>query len=389
MPKLSSNSFVHFFLFNLAAIYVLSLSACSHQSAVKSSSASTILLANQVADWQLAHMSDFNYVRTFQDHTNENRGWVQAAFYIGLDRWAHTNGTAKQRQALVDKIKRNDAQLGEKAWHGDDQAIGFIYAQQSLRTKDLSTLLPTRNAFDHILNQRAHNSLEYIPDPTHQAEATCQKRWCWCDALFMAPPVWAAVGKATGEAKYFDYVDEEYSAAVDYLFDTQENLFFRDGRFLERRSPQGNKIFWSRGNGWVFAGLALLLEQMTQDDPRRAKYETLFIKMASSLVKLQGDHGFWPVSLLEGAHYPLAETSGTGFITFGLAWGVNHSLLKESDYRASINKGWQALSSSVDNTGKLGWVQQVGFAPDQVYPDDTQLYGVGAFLLAASEIVTF
>jgi hypothetical protein len=31
-------------------------------------------------------------------------------------------------------------------------------------------------------------------------------------------------------------------------------------------------------------------------------------------------------------------------------------------------------------------VQRVGAAPDQVGPDDTQLYGVGAFLLAASEV---
>jgi len=34
----------------------------------------------------------------------------------------------------------------------------------------------------------------------------------------------------------------------------------------------------------------------------------------------------------------------------------------------------------------LGWVQRVGAGPDQVNQDDTQLYGVGAFLLAASEV---
>jgi unsaturated rhamnogalacturonyl hydrolase len=31
-------------------------------------------------------------------------------------------------------------------------------------------------------------------------------------------------------------------------------------------------------------------------------------------------------------------------------------------------------------------VQQVGAAPDKVAPTDTQLYGVGAFLLAAPEV---
>jgi hypothetical protein len=40
----------------------------------------------------------------------------------------------------------------------------------------------------------------------------------------------------------------------------------------------------------------------------------------------------------------------------------------------------------VQPDGKLGWVQRIGAQPDQVGADDTQLYGVGAFLLAASEV---
>jgi unsaturated rhamnogalacturonyl hydrolase len=40
----------------------------------------------------------------------------------------------------------------------------------------------------------------------------------------------------------------------------------------------------------------------------------------------------------------------------------------------------------VQPDGKLGWVQQIGYAPDHVEAGDTQLYGVGAFLLAASEV---
>ena len=81
-----------------------------------------------------------------------------------------------------------------------------------------------------------------------------------------------------------------------------------------------------------------------------------------------------------------SETSGTGFFVYGLAWGIHHGILPAADYRPAVERGWQALAAAVARDGKLGWVQRVGAAPDQVSSDDTQLYGVGAFLLAASEV---
>jgi rhamnogalacturonyl hydrolase YesR len=106
--------------------------------------------------------------------------------------------------------------------------------------------------------------------------------------------------------------------------------------------------------------------------------------MAAKLLTLQGSRGYWPVSLLVPQDTP--ETSGTGFFVYGLAWGINHGLLPAAEYRPALERGWQALTAAVAPDGKLGWVQRVGAAPDQVSQEDTQLYGVGAFLLAASEI---
>lgn len=83
----------------------------------------------------------------------------------------------------------------------------------------------------------------------------------------------------------------------------------------------------------------------------------------------------------------MRETSGTAFITFGLARGVNEGLLPAVHYGPLVERGWQALVDVVDADGRLGWVQQVGNAPEEVRATDTQLYGTGAFLLAASEIL--
>lgn len=360
------------------------LGGCAAQNYPDKTNVSSV--ANRAADWQLAHMESFDYVRTFRDHTENPHGWVQGAFFVGLNRWAEQSQNADYLQALIAKGEANKWKLGDKSWHADDQVIGFIYAAAAARTNNLALIASTQKIFNDILADRATYSLEYQPDPTGQGEATCQRRWCWCDALFMAPPVWAAVGKLTGDPAYLDYVDEEYQATIDYLFDQEEHLFYRDGRFFERRSKNDKKVFWSRGNGWVFAGLPLLIEQIPAQDPRKQKYENLFKTMAASLLALQQPNGFWPSSLLDKDEFNVPETSGTGFMTFGLAWGINNGLLARADYLPAVTLGWNGLASAVDEQGKLGWVQQVGASPEKILPDDTQLYGVGALLLAASEV---
>jgi rhamnogalacturonyl hydrolase YesR len=67
---------------------------------------------------------------------------------------------------------------------------------------------------------------------------------------------------------------------------------------------------------------------------------------------------------------------------------VRHKLLDQEEYAPSIERGWQALARAVAKDGKLGWVQQVSDRPDAVAETDSQFYGVGAFLLAASALAS-
>ena len=202
--------------------------------------------------------------------------------------------------------------------------------------------------------------------------------------MFMAPPVWFELSRLTGDPRYAAHADKEFWAASELLYDQQAHLYYRDSRFLDRRDAEGRKIFWSRGNGWTYAGVAKVIDSLPTSDPRRAKYVDRYRQMSAAIVRLQRTDGYWPVSLLDSSGPP--ETSGTGFFVFGLAWGVNNGLLEDAAYGPAVGRGWAAMERAVDPDGKLGWVQQVGYAPDQVQADDTQLYGVGAYLLAASQV---
>ncbi|MDB5458200.1 MAG: glucuronyl hydrolase [Caulobacter sp.] len=346
--------------------------------------AEVLPLARQVADWQLAHMGGFDYVGTFKDNTAKPRGWIQGAFFLGLTAFADRTGEPRYAQAILDHGRAQAWRLGDRPMHADDHVIGQTWLWADGRTRDPATIAPLKARFDAILANPPHADLAFADLPGG-GEPACQTRWCWSDALFMAPATWTGLSRATGDPRYAAYGDREFWAATDYLYDPADHLFYRDSRFFERRDAQGRKIFWSRGNGWVYGGLVNILKSLPADHPSRPRYVAMFRQMSAKLVTLQKADGYWPASLLAPEHSP-PETSGTGFFVYGLAYGLNSGLLDNATYRPAVDRGWAALAAAVHPDGKLGWVQQVGYAPDQVAYADTQLYGVGAFLLAASEL---
>jgi rhamnogalacturonyl hydrolase YesR len=108
--------------------------------------------------------------------------------------------------------------------------------------------------------------------------------------------------------------------------------------------------------------------------------------MAAAIQACQQPDGFWRASLLDPASFPAKETSGTGFYTFALAWGINQGLLDRPTYGPAVLAGWRALTESVQSDGKLIHVQPVGADPKKFDENATEPYGVGAFLLAGREI---
>jgi rhamnogalacturonyl hydrolase YesR len=344
-----------------------------------------------VADWQLAHMELDQFapfVPSFQDRSLEKRGWIQGAFFKGLADWAGATDNDEYFEWLRRFATEQEFRFEDRLYHADDHVVGQYYLTLYNKYKDPEMLAPMRKVFDQVIANPSKVSLDFGPKGTEEGYShACLKRWCWADALFMAPPVLTELSAVTGDSKYLDFSDSEFWITTDYLFDKSESLFFRDSRFFEKREETGEKIFWSRGNGWVFTGIADVLDALPADHPSRARYTALYKDMAAKLITLQTDEGFWPVSLAAGEHYPVKETSGTAFFVAGLAWGVENGLLDEATYLPHIKRGWTGLNQSVTADGMIGSVQQVGFAPDKVSPNETQFYGAGAFLLAGANVL--
>ena len=212
--------------------------------------------------------------------------------------------------------------------------------------------------------------------------------WFYCDSLYVAPPTLAMLGRATKERKYFEYLHRMYWDVVGHLYDEDAGLFYRDKDYFHATSGNGRKVFWSRGNGWVIAGIPRILEYLPKDDAYRSRYLQLFRRMASSISAAQGPDGLWRTNLADPDDYPDPETSGTAFFCYALGWGVNTGVLDKDVYAPVVYRAWEALVRNVDSDGELFYAQKPHKAPVSVPKrwKYTYEYALGALLLAGSEV---
>jgi unsaturated rhamnogalacturonyl hydrolase len=318
----------------------------------------------KVANWELARSQPYF-----------NQDWTYAALYTGFLAASVATGNNAYSDTMLAMSNKFDWKLGPRVEHADDQCIGQTYLALYSQSRDPNPkmIAPLRAQFDSIL------ALPVAPDD--------KRPWWWCDALFMAPPVWTGLAHATGERKYLDFVNREWWRTSARLYDPEQHLFYRDASFLSLREANGKKVFWSRGNGWVMAGLVRVMETMPANDPDRTRYLEQFKEMSAAILTLQGNDGLWRSGLLDPASYALPELSGSSFFTYAMAWGVNSGILDRKTYEPAVARAWKGALQHVYEDGRLGSIQQVGAGPAHFKPTSSYVYGVGAFLLAGSEVI--
>lgn len=355
----------------LAAIAVLADTARAAAPPPAPTPARVLSAMERVADWQLANPA-----------STDPTDWTQAAGYAGMMALAGVSESPRFRDAMVRMGEANRWQLGPRPYHADDHAVGQTYAELYQQRREPVMIAALQERFDWILAHAKDDDLEF--DVAKNPDRL--DRWSWCDALFMAPPAWLKLWQVTGTTAYQDFAVRKWWVTSDYLYDKKEHLYYRDSSQFVKREANGKKVFWSRGNGWVMAGLARVLDVLPADHPSRDRFVRQYREMAKRIAGLQQSDGLWRSSLLDPKGYPLKESSGSSFYCYALAWGVNRGLLERSRYEPKVRKAWQALTDCVDADGKLTHVQPVGYDPRKFDPASTAPYGVGAFLLAGSEV---
>jgi len=353
------------------------------------------VLADKVRDYSNKQMND----PTRYD-------WVMGTYYTGLvAMYESTSDEGYLNQCLEWGKLCNWVipEKTEKEWDSEFYSLvcGQIWYACYRATHDESILAPT---FDYLENPNRPNP---ISAPTDWYLENCGLRFV--DGLFNSPPMFAMLYQLTGEEKYVRWMDSCFWDTSEPIYDADEGLFYRDvtyrkgyhnnledasnpasdrteGSLVKQTSRNGKKVFWSRGNGWVFGGLARILTYLPKDHPSYERYKALYVSMASVLKTCQQADGFWRPNLADPLDYNMKESSGTAFFTYGIAWGINNGILSSENYLQVVRKGWSSLVSVVSDKGKVLWGQRPGSEPAPVVQEDSTPYVAGLFLLAASEV---
>ena len=321
----------------------------------------------QVADWELARSQPYF-----------DSIWTWSALYVGLLAATRATGDPKYRDAVQAYSASREWKLRQQPAgrlpNADDQSLGQAYIGLYELENDPRRIAPTRAALDGL-----------AADPDADVPSGKNIPWWWCDALFMAPPLWTRMTAATDDKKYLAYMHREWWKTSELLYNTTDHLYARDATYLDKTEVNGQKMYWSRGNGWVMAGLVQVLQSMPVDDPLRPKYVAQLKEMSEKIASLQGKDGLWRAGLLDPDTYVLPEDSGSAFFVYAMAWGENEGILDKS-YRKVVAKGWAGLLSHIYADGRLGCIQQTGAEPAFFRPTASYNYGVGAFLLAGEQV---
>jgi unsaturated rhamnogalacturonyl hydrolase len=222
--------------------------------------------------------------------------------------------------------------------------------------------------------------------------------WTWIDAIQMAMPIYAGLGKITGDTTYYHYMWDSYMYTRNTLgvvgtYNPKDSLWWRDANYNRTVvDPYGKPIYWSRGNGWVYAALVRVLNTIPKTEAHYQQYLNDYLAMSGAILRWQREDGFWNPSMVSPNYYGGKETTGTGLFVYGMAWGINQGLLSRSKYLDAVQKGWSALSrDAIHPNGFLGWVQGTGASPADSQPlgyniiPNFEDFGAGCVLLAAAE----
>ncbi|VGO12530.1 Unsaturated rhamnogalacturonyl hydrolase YteR [Pontiella desulfatans] len=313
----------------------------------------------------------------------DDAAWSSATYYTGNQRFHEITTNAAYLVRAVDWATANGWLRSEKSRYNgdvvknDEDADNHCCGQTYI---DLYRLDPQSIRIADIV--RLENYIVSQPDTDY---------WSWIDAFYMQAPTLAKLSTLTTNPAYSDKLWAMYNdtRTTQSLFDATEGLWYRDSKYIypAETTSGGNKVFWARGNGWMMAGLCRVIDALPADAPHRNDYIAMVQTMAAKLAQLQQPDGFWRSSLYEPTQFDMPETSGTSFYTYAMAWCMNNGYLDRDTYLPIVAKAWNGLvAESVHPDGFLGYVQLVAAAPGASYYNDTKAYGVGAFLLAASEL---
>ncbi len=324
--------------------------------------------------------------------------WDTATYYIGCMDAYYLTGIEKYRDYATTWAKRNN-------WKGHTSTDKASWSNGNVYHADNQTCFQVYIDLYNLDKKKDNEKIARTLEVTNEQIATGKADfWTWCDALHMAMPVYSKLYSLTGDEKYIDFMYRAFIWSKQRMYDgegginyegTPANLFFRDPGYIKSK-VNGEKNIWARGVGWVMAAFARVFEDIPENWEHYDEIKKTYLEMAEACIKCAREDNegriFWTQSML--ANFPTSdtnpygyETSGTGFITYSLYYGINAGLLDKATYLPYAEGGLKYLTEvAIHPDGFVGYTQHIGSAATKATNTESNFnFGVGATLYALCE----
>lgn len=365
---------------------------------------------------------------SFWERGAYNTGNMEAYALTGIEEYRDYSIKWASANRWMGNYNQGDKNRWTWGYTGDQNGTGALFGDWQTCFHTYADLYVFDEVKDPSKIARAREVMEY------QMSKQEDGFWWWADGLYMVMPAMVKLHNITGNDLYLDKLYEYFKFARELMYDgpggiptsaegyttsatlksgaqysdpaTYTGLFYRDANYVYplyaiTDGDQQLKNFWARGNGWVFAALAKVLQDTPDDWEYRQEFMDAFVGMAKALKACQkfdnDGNGFWTQSVLAHNYScsndnPMGyETSGTAFFTYGFLWGMNAGILDKAEYHDTAIAGWNYLAKvALHDNGRLGYVQPVGArAGSAATYNNTQDFAVGAALLAGCELARY
>jgi unsaturated rhamnogalacturonyl hydrolase len=231
----------------------------------------------------------------------------------------------------------------------------------------------------------------------------------WLDGAYMGEPFRAAYASTFGVAAEFDDIAKQLLLMDEHMRDPKTGLL-RHGWDASRQEAWADKStglsqeVWARALGWYAMALVDTIPWFPANHPDRAKLIAVLQHVAVGVARYQDPKTglWWDVLDKGGQPGNFQEASASAMFTYALARGVRLGYLP-AHYQRNAARGWMGIQEKFitrDAAGHLtlhGTVKVSGLGGKPYRAGDYSYYvheavgdndskGVGAYLLAASEV---
>lgn len=170
----------------------------------------------------------------------------------------------------------------------------------------------------------------------------------WIDDMYMIIALQSQAYRATGRREYIERAAREMCFYLDELQIKEGPL-----KGLFYHAPDVHYV-WGRGDGWMAAGMAMVLKYLPKDSKERPRILAGYRDMMAALLKYQRKDGFW-CQLVDAPDDPdnWPESSCSAMFTYAFITGIRNGWLDAATYGPRARTAWIALCRQLDEHGNV------------------------------------